>query len=206
LTTDTGRKRVPAPSTGRRARRQLDEQEIVQAALSLIRRNGLQNLSMRTLADELGVTTMAAYHHVRSKEALLEMVADAILSTVSVPPEDFGDWVDRVVEMHRRMTFALLECPGMSNYLMSRPLTTAGRHIQESTRTLLADAGLSPKQVALTAAFLQAFVLGRLGIEAAVGSRAHRAAMERRQGVTVGELFDDGFAKVALALRASVSA
>lgn len=55
---------------------------IVAAALELIDRDGLGAVTMRRIADELGVQAPSLYNHMRSKEALLDAVAAAVMEQV----------------------------------------------------------------------------------------------------------------------------
>ncbi len=57
----------------------LNREEIVEAAFSMLREGGLGGLSMRRLADELGVHAGALYYHVANKQELLVAVAGRIL-------------------------------------------------------------------------------------------------------------------------------
>src|SRR5690348_3935164 len=93
----TPTRRAPGPQAPS-PRPTLSEDDVVAAALRLTRRVGLAGMSMRALADELGVTTMAAYYHVPNKEALLDLVANAVLNGVQIPAD--GDWTDRLIEQN----------------------------------------------------------------------------------------------------------
>lgn len=66
----------------------LDRARIVAASLALADADGLDSLTMRRLSAELGVTPMAIYHHVSSKEQLLDLVVDQSLGTLGQPDED----------------------------------------------------------------------------------------------------------------------
>src|SRR5436305_14192158 len=66
----------PATATGR-PRARLTREQVAAAALELLDRDGLEALSMRRLADQLGVGTMTLYGYFRSKDALLDAVIDA---------------------------------------------------------------------------------------------------------------------------------
>jgi AcrR family transcriptional regulator len=170
-------------------RANLSEDDVVAAALRLTRRIGLARLSMRALADELGVTTMAAYYHVPSKEALLDLVANAVLNRVEVP--ETGDWAERLIEQNHRMRQALLEHPGLSTYLQERPLTAAGRRMTDHTLDMLQSAGFDRNEARLASATTQAFLLGRLSIEMAAGGGSRRA----------DEVFEYGLAAIVAGLR-----
>jgi AcrR family transcriptional regulator len=59
---------------------------IVEAAISIADDEGADAVSMRLLAKELGVSTMALYRHVKSREELLVLMADAALAEETLPP------------------------------------------------------------------------------------------------------------------------
>ena len=62
----------------------LTREQIVTAAMELVDRDGLQALSMRKLAAELGVGTMSLYYHVPDKSALYDLILDAGLREVDL--------------------------------------------------------------------------------------------------------------------------
>jgi AcrR family transcriptional regulator len=183
--------------------RRLSERDLIDAALRMTRSKGLAGLSMRGLAEELGVTTMATYHHVRNKEALLDLVANAVLELVDVPPASFGDWAERIGELNRRMRRVLLDFPGLGGYLLQRPLTDAGRRISEKTQQIMREAGLSKRDALLAATLPQAFLLGRLSLESASSQHEDDRAT-RRSGshLSADEVFEYGIARIVIAMRA----
>lgn len=67
-------------------RRALSKERVLKAALGLLDRSGLENLSMRRLAEKLGVEAMSLYKHIANKEELLDGVVDAVLSEIEMPP------------------------------------------------------------------------------------------------------------------------
>jgi AcrR family transcriptional regulator len=76
---------------GAERRVQLTRQQVVTAAIELADRDGVESISMRKLAQELGVEAMSLYTHVRSKEDLLDGIVDAVIGMI---PVDAGaaDW------------------------------------------------------------------------------------------------------------------
>ena len=73
---------------GRRA--QLTRQQVVTAAIELADRDGIDSISMRRLAQELGIEAMSLYTHVRNKEDLLDGIVDAVIGTI--PVHAGADW------------------------------------------------------------------------------------------------------------------
>ncbi len=82
-----------AASPGRRT---LTRARVVEAALRLVEREGLEALTMRRLGRELGVEGMALYTHVRDKADLLDAVAELVLRDLEVPLGRGAPWQERV--------------------------------------------------------------------------------------------------------------
>lgn len=99
----------------------LSRSVVVNAAIDIARRDGVDTLSMRRLAEELGVSTMAAYRHVASKDTLVEDVLEAIVATIPLDPE--GDtWQEQVEALVVRSYRIFLEVPGITEHLHGRAL------------------------------------------------------------------------------------
>ncbi|HMS14597.1 MAG TPA: TetR/AcrR family transcriptional regulator [Microthrixaceae bacterium] len=69
-------------------RPRLHRDHVLEVAVALADEHGIEALSMRRLADELGVVPMALYKHVASKEELLDAMVDRVVDEIgpSVPP------------------------------------------------------------------------------------------------------------------------
>lgn len=70
-------------SSVRAERTPLDRGRVVAAAIVLADRDGLDALSMRRLADALGVTPMALYKHVDNREQLIDLMVDTLVAQIS---------------------------------------------------------------------------------------------------------------------------
>ena len=83
-------------TAGRTAvRSSLTSREVARAALTMVERDGLDGLSMRRLADDLGVQAASLYWHVQSKDHLLDLMAGELFSTLQLPlpaPAPGGGW------------------------------------------------------------------------------------------------------------------
>ena len=88
----------PQPATEPRAR--LSKDRVLEAAVALAVRDGIESLSMRKLADELGAGAMSLYHHVPNKERLLDGMVDIVFGEIELPPTG----VDWRTAMRRRAT------------------------------------------------------------------------------------------------------
>ncbi|MGL5810123.1 MAG: TetR/AcrR family transcriptional regulator [Nocardioides sp.] len=75
---------------------------MVEAAVNVADRSGLPALTMRSLAEVLGVKPMSLYHHVRDKDEILDALVDAVFAEIELPAIG-GDWR---VELRRRAVAA----------------------------------------------------------------------------------------------------
>jgi AcrR family transcriptional regulator len=76
------------------SRAPLTRERVMQTAVELADRAGLEALTMRNLAHELGVEAMSLYYHVTNKEAILDGITEAVMAEINaaVSPAPDGDW------------------------------------------------------------------------------------------------------------------
>lgn len=99
------------PDRGRR-RPRFTREAIAAAAIEIADREGIEEVSMRRLASELGAGTMTLYHYVRNKDELLALVSDALLAEVVVPDGELpDDWREALTMIARRSRDALRRHP-----------------------------------------------------------------------------------------------
>ena len=79
-------------------RTQLSRQRVLTTALAVADDGGLAKLTIRSLAERLGVKPMSLYHYVANKEEILDGLVDLVFAEIEVP-EPTGDWR---AEMTRR--------------------------------------------------------------------------------------------------------
>jgi AcrR family transcriptional regulator len=72
-------------------RERLNRARVLEAAVALAARDGIESLTMRKLADELGAGAMSLYYHVPNKEQLLDGMVDIVFGEIELPPTDV-DW------------------------------------------------------------------------------------------------------------------
>jgi len=83
---------VKSPERPRIAAEALTADDIVEAALSVLARDGLDAVSMRRVATELGVSPIPLYSRVGNKDALLDAMAAALVADVAEPPRAGEEW------------------------------------------------------------------------------------------------------------------
>lgn len=120
----------------------LTREQIAATALELLDRDGLDALSMRRLADTLGVGTMTLYGYFRSKSELLDAVMDSAAGDAG-PPELAGPWRERARGIARAMRSGLERHPSLVQLRLRRPLVRPSQFaFTEAAMRALVDAGL----------------------------------------------------------------
>ena len=107
-----------APASGRgrgRGGSGLNREEIVTAALRVAEAEGPGAVSMRRIAKELGVGTMSLYHHIPTKDDLLDLMTDQVMGELVLPDDPLGDtWQEGLTAISRRTREVYRATPGWS--------------------------------------------------------------------------------------------
>jgi AcrR family transcriptional regulator len=98
----------------------LSRERILEAAIDLADRDGIDSLSMRRLADALGVDPMSLYNHVRDKGDLLDGVADRVVAEIELPEAATGDWAATMRATILSARNAMLRHPWVAGVVASR--------------------------------------------------------------------------------------
>jgi AcrR family transcriptional regulator len=121
----------------------LSRERVLRAAVRLADEGGIESLSMRKLAQDLGVKAMSLYNHVANKDDLLDGIVDIVVSEIEVP--NLG--VDWKTAMRRRAMSAhevLLRHPWSTMPLVSRVnVGPAMLRYVDATLGCLREAGFS---------------------------------------------------------------
>jgi TetR/AcrR family transcriptional regulator, tetracycline repressor protein len=149
------RRSVPRP--------QLSREVVVKAALQLLEADGGDALTMRRVADEIGVSASSLYGYVASKEELVQLVLDRIFEDVVVPPA--GSWQETIKEFGRAMLAAYRRHPGVAALTLGRVAVTPSMlSMGERILSELRSAGI-PDQVAAFAGDLGGLYIGASAYE-----------------------------------------
>src|SRR6266545_6037413 len=109
-----------APMDDRDRRPQLTRERVVAEALVVIAKEGVEALTMRTLAARLGVVPGALYHHVRNKEQLQDLVLDGVLAEVDFHVDHAQPWTQQIKVLAQRLREVLEQHPGVAGLLKTR--------------------------------------------------------------------------------------
>jgi len=113
-------------------------QEVVDAAVRIADRDGLDAVSMRNLAEELGVGTMTLYSYVADKDELLDLMRDEVSREMLVPEPLPDDWREALRAVAARTRDALQAHPWVLATIAhrSRARLNTMRHIEQSLRAV----------------------------------------------------------------------
>ncbi|MFD5232359.1 TetR/AcrR family transcriptional regulator [Streptomyces qaidamensis] len=175
---DTGRR----PSRGPKPALTLDR--IVEAAVRLADTEGLEGLSMRRVAAELGTGTMSLYRYVPGKGELLDLMLDRV-QRPSENPADPGVGWRAALEALARATLALYRRhPWLLQVNQSRPiLGPSALDGMERVLTLIRPMGLSDPELVSAIIMIDGYVVG------AARSQLYEQEAERRTGLTDAEFW-----------------
>lgn len=142
---------------------QLTRKLIIGAAMELIEQDGVEAVSLRRLASELGCGVVALYNHVPSKSALLDGVADAVMSAIVVTSAPGADWQEQVRAQARAFREIAKAHPRCAMVVVSRPPSSAAivRPAEEALATVRAAGFGRAEAVHIVRAFV-AYILGSL--------------------------------------------
>jgi AcrR family transcriptional regulator len=153
--TEPRRRGVPRPA--------LSREVVVAAALKVLEDGGGEALTMRRVADQIGVSASSLYGYVANKEELVQLVLDRIFDGVTVPPT--GSWQDTIKEFSRAMLAVFRRHPGVAALTLGRVAVTPSMLVTgERILSELRQAGI-PDQVAAFVGDLGGLYVGAFAYE-----------------------------------------
>jgi len=144
----------------------LSREKIAAAALRIADAEGFASLSMRRIAQEMGVGTMSLYHYVRTKADLISVMDDALMGEVLVPSLP-ANWCEALTVIATRTRDVFLRHPwALSSMLSAPPGVNAMRHMEQCLQALTGTTMSTREKLALLA-IIDDFVFGYALREAA---------------------------------------
>lgn len=136
---------------------------IADAALRVLDAEGVAGLSMRTVANELGIGTMSLYRYVSDREQLEAVVVERVLGGIDLTLTPRLRWDKRIRTLLERMRATVAEHPE------SIPLVVSRRHVERSSLQLgealleaLTEAGFAGKRRVIALRTLLSYTIGAL--------------------------------------------
>ncbi len=154
---------------GQRPRGSLSRGEILEAGLLITKRDELTRLTMKKLAEELGVTPMAIYRHFENKAEVIDGVLDLFVRDAAVTEheasEDPEDWRRWMLLTFGKMFAALVKTPGVMPFLSTASrFGPAAMAALDAILGVLRRAGMSKRQAVDTFAVMCAYTIGAAGL------------------------------------------
>jgi AcrR family transcriptional regulator len=174
----------PPPSRGRKPGMTLDR--IVAAAIEVADAEGLDGLSMRRVADALGVGTMSLYRYVPSKAELHDLMLDAVLGEAPLPDLTSGGWRAGLERYARSGLDGYLRHPWLLRASLTRgamgPNQTAAL---DAMLAALADTGLTGGEMMAVVELVTSYARG------AAQQRMDAAVTTQRSGMSDEQFWAD---------------
>ncbi|HEY3632356.1 MAG TPA: helix-turn-helix domain-containing protein [Jatrophihabitantaceae bacterium] len=149
----------PRSTRDRPAKAPLSVEAIVDAALAILRSEGLAALSMRRVATALDTGAGSLYVYVDGRDGLLEAVFDRIIGAVELETPDPSRWRGQLHSLLKRMRDALVTHPGFAAATMiDPPRTEVAMGLLENLLGILLAGGLDAQDAAWAADILAAQV------------------------------------------------
>lgn len=143
------------------------------AAIAIADKGGLDAVSMRAVADQVGVTPMALYRHFDGKVALLDGMVERLVTSLQ-PERVSGTWDERLTALAHAYRGVAQRHPWSAQLLFSRPsVTPDAARVTEFIYAAIRQAGVPESQVGRLERLVTTFVIGYAASEV-LGRFAHR--------------------------------
>jgi AcrR family transcriptional regulator len=142
-------------------RPRLTRERVVAEALAVIAEDGVQALTMRSLATRLGVVPGAVYHHVRNKEQLQDLLLDGVLAEIDFDLDSSLHWTEQLKVLAHRLRQVLEDHPGVAGILKTRdPLGPHSLALAEALLEPLQATGFGDREAGLAFFLLVDYTIG----------------------------------------------
>jgi len=143
----------------------LSRDAVLASALDVINHEGVERLTIRRLAEALGVSPMAIYRHVTNKADLLDGALDLLMRDARVTAHDEADWIDWLCETFLRMRATLLAQSGALALIMSHAsLGSQALGVMEEVLAKLSQRGIPPLAAARLFHHFMSYTLGSIAM------------------------------------------
>jgi TetR/AcrR family transcriptional regulator, tetracycline repressor protein len=143
----------------------LDRAAIVEAAFQVLNSEGLDGLSLRLVADQLGVQAPALYWHVHNKAELLSLMAATFSEVATIAEADAESWRDKLMLSARMRRRAMLRHRDSARLCVAAEPTKSAADVAPRFTAPLVLAGLSAHDAMSYQASVIAYTLGWVAYE-----------------------------------------
>jgi AcrR family transcriptional regulator len=146
---------------GRPAKAPLSEDVVVDAALAVLKSDGLEAVTMRRVAAALDTGAASLYVYVAGREGLLQAMLDRVTATIELEAPDPSRWHAQVHSLLQRMHQAMVDHPGIAAItLADSPTTEPVLRLTENLLGILLAGGLDPQNAAWACDIFVLLVMG----------------------------------------------
>ncbi|BCO49777.1 TetR/AcrR family transcriptional regulator [Mycobacterium avium subsp. hominissuis] len=138
----------------------ISRRKVLETALAIIDEDGLEGLSIRRLADALGVNGASLYHHFDNKDEILIGAAEFALSDVRAPEESDDHWRHWLPENARKLRAALLKHPALVPLIVGKRSLGMGARMLDTSAQRLVEEGVPGAAVMPLLDALELFAIG----------------------------------------------
>jgi AcrR family transcriptional regulator len=133
----------------RPAKAPLSEDAVVDAALAILKSDGLEAVTMRRVGAALDTGAASLYVYVSGREGLLQAMLDRVTATIGIEAPDPSCWRAQLHSLLQRVRQALVAHPGIAAMTLADPPTTeAVLRLTENLLGILLAGGLDPQDAA----------------------------------------------------------
>ena len=155
------------PSARRARWGTISREDVITAAVEIIRGGGYEEMSIRSLAAGLGVAPMSLYRHIRDKDDLLGEVVDRLLAQAWRPSAAEDDWQPWVTEAAARLRHFLVTQPAALHVYLSHPVVSpAAIERMNAMMDVLRRTGLDETTARSAYGALHTYTIGFAALEA----------------------------------------
>jgi AcrR family transcriptional regulator len=165
---ETATPRRSSGTSGRTPWGTISREQIVEAALRAIRQpGGYEQMTIRSLAADLGVAPMSLYRHVRDKDDLLDEVVDRLLARAWRPRRQPDDWKAWIAEAADKLRQFLVSQPAALHVYLSHPVVSPAAIARMEAVMGVLRSALSDERAARRAyAAIHTYTIGFAALEA----------------------------------------
>jgi AcrR family transcriptional regulator len=139
----------------------LSRERIVTVATTILDQHGLEALSTRRLATELGVSAPSLYNHFATKEEILDAIGETVIAQIDLSMFERERWPQALIAWARAYRAALVGHPNLVPFVSSGPARRpAALRLADAVYGALVNGGWPPSQATQIGAAMRYFVTG----------------------------------------------
>ncbi len=187
----------------------VSREQVVLAATEIVRAGGYAEMTMRSLAAQLGVAPMTLYRHVRDKDDILDEVVDRILARAWRPSVPEADWEDWIIQAANRLRRLLVRQPAALHVYLRHPVVSPSAIARmDAMMTVLRGALANEESARRAYASIHTYTVGFAALEASRAGWAPTADEPDALAVqlaayTTPQQFVDGLRQLILGMQRS---